>query len=180
MLCRFMCGGGRADRAPQHPQSGEAVPAPERCAPIGVVEAELGTPGVIYAIGPSTGDVLTRFVASAFVFSPDHGDNIQLDDIAGLQRFVAQVPLAITPQTLAWLCHLVRIATGAAIALEDETLLGDWEAKEEVSSSAASILLGIASPRLEERASITILAGDARFTYQRPDFLMLRHRRLSP
>lgn len=141
--------------------------SPDRCAPIGVVEAAMGTPGVIYAIGPSTSDVLTRFVASAFVFSPDHGDNIHLDDIAGLQRFVAQVPLAITPQTLAWLCHLVRIATGAAIALEDETLLGDWEAKEEVSSSAASILLGIASPRLEERASITILAGEACFTYQR-------------
>lgn len=129
-------------------------------APIGVVPADVGTPGVIYAVHGS----------SSFVFSPDHGDNISLDDLHGVQRFLACVPLAITPRTLAWLCHLVRIGTrahGAAIAVDAE-LLRDWEAKEEEASNAASMLLGISPPpAMDERAELTITVADMQVHYTR-------------
>lgn len=132
---------------------------PDAGAPIGVVPADIGEPGVIYAN------------RAGFVFSPDRGDNISLDDVTGLQRFLARVPLAITPRTLAWLCHLVRIATrtvaGAAVDV-DADLLRDWEAKEqEPPSNAASLLLGIPAEPVEERASLTLRAGGMTFTYVR-------------
>ena len=145
--------------------------APESGVPIGVVTADIGTPGVIYATQP-LGPRSTRERA-CFVFSPDQGDNVVLDDVTGLQRFLARVPLAITPRTLAWLCHLVRIATQAPIDVAapidvDADLLRDWEAKEqEPASNAASLLLGISADPIEERASLTIRAAGMTFTYAR-------------
>jgi hypothetical protein len=135
-------------------------------APIGVVPADIGTPGVIYALPRSS-----SALSSSFVFSPDHGDNIPLDDVTGLQRFLARVPLAITPRTLAWLVHLVRIATmhaGDAPIDVDTDLLRSWEEKEqEPASNAASLLLGIPADPIEERASLTMRAGGTTFTYVR-------------
>jgi hypothetical protein len=127
--------------------------------PIGVVTSDVGTPGVLY------------LAERGFVFSPDSGDNLSLDDVTGLQRFCARVPLAITPRTLAWLVHLVRIATratdGAALDVDGELLRAWEEHEQEPASNAASLLLGIPAAPLDERASLTIRAGGMTFTYVR-------------
>ncbi len=154
--------------------------APDTGAPIGVVSADVGMPGVIYAL-PRSGSRSDAPDAQpargfSFVFSPDQGDNISLDDVTGLQRFLARVPLAITPRTLAWLVHFVRIATApmnahvnAASTIDvDADLLRAWEEKEqEPASNAASLLLGISADPIDERPSLTMRAGGMTFTYAR-------------
>lgn len=141
---------------------------PDHCAPIGVVPAAVGAPGVVYAVGDATPELLVRFRARGFVFSPDQGDNIALDDVDGLQRFFSRVPLDITPRTLAWICHLVRMATQAPLALDDDRLLDEWESQEESPpSNAASVLLGIPAPPVDTRDHVVIRAGDRRLTYRK-------------
>lgn len=135
--------------------------------PLAAVPAELPSPGVIYALGPPPSEnVLERTKHTGFVFEPDHGDPTSLDDIRGVQRFLAKNPLPITPQSLAWLVHLLRFACPGKLIDVDHRLTVQWEALEEGEQpSAASLLMGIRPPPPETREKVTIKVGDDVLTY---------------
>ncbi|HEY4222212.1 MAG TPA: hypothetical protein VGO62_12740 [Myxococcota bacterium] len=137
-----------------------------RGTPVALVPDDVGPAGVIYALGDAPSTTLSERTRSAgFVFEPHRGDPLSLDDVAGLQRFFAQHPLPVTPQTLAWLVHLVRLAFPLDTVDVDDGLTVLWEPLEELALTAASELLGLRAPPPETRDTVVIRAGSTTVSY---------------
>ena len=125
-----------------------------RGSPLAAVPVDFDESGVIYRGVDDDGG---GDRAGPFFQADEGGDPVYLRDPRGLARFFAKVPLRITPNTLAWIVHLVRIAFPGAtlgesgdVADVDAGLSVEWEPKE-----ATSIMLGLAPPFVvDERASI--------------------------
>lgn len=134
--------------------------------PVAVVPGDFGCPGVLYASGPPpSAHVLERTRVDGFFFQPHAGDPISLDDVPGLQRFFARVPLPISPRTLAWIVHLVRLAFPARLVEVEDRLNVAWEDREETPPLTASLLLGVPPPPVEERARLRLRTGDVELVY---------------
>lgn len=155
--------------------------------PVGVVDADVGTAGVVVALGAApSADVHVPFVAEAFLFRADDGSDVDLSSLRGLQSFLARVPLPVAPHTLAWLVHLVRMAVGGGRVFvsavddddrnnDDDDLVAAWRNREEdaLTAPVASALLGRGPPRAAWPTQIALRVGDVRLRYAQGELSIL-------